>query len=393
MSTVVASKTQWFEQATNCRLDDLSWCFSLPVSDASDAARGARDEAAAAEVDSDTADAGSKHADTSQHEGDDAGSDAAASSTRDGLDGVGPDTDDWEEHLLRGGSCSIGEVLGIIQDEFPEVTVSKIRFLEAKGLLTPERRPSGYRSFAVGDVRQLRWILLAQREYYLPLKVIGERIKRGEVPHDFPVVAGSTKSASTPRPPKAVPEWARDDDDPALPDALPTLRVIRGETASTSGDTAPSTTPPSAGPPEHGDALAGGGEPDIPAGATFTRHELAKAADMAVSEIEALDKFGLLPIATRTAGTDLYGERAVTVARLARQLLRFGLEARHLRMYRTFADREAALFNQLVDPLMRRRDAESHRQARARAKELARLGDEMRDVLLAEAMRDVIDDD
>ena len=114
---------------------------------------------------------------------------------------------------------------------------------------------------------------------------------------------------------------------------------------------------------------------------------------MAVSEIEALDKFGLLPIATRTAGTDLYGERAVTVARLARQLLRFGLEARHLRMYRTFADREAALFNQLVDPLMRRRDAESHRQARARAKELARLGDEMRDVLLAEAMRDVIDDD
>jgi DNA-binding transcriptional MerR regulator len=307
----------------------------------------------------------------------------------------GAEGGDWEEHLLRGGACSIGEVLGIIQDEFPEVTVSKIRFLEAKGLLTPERRPSGYRSFAAEDVRQLRWILLAQREYYLPLKVIGERIKRGEVPRDFPLAAGSTKTAASARQPKAVPEWARDDDDPDLSGVLPTLRVIRDDAVGPADDVESASVPVDPGESTPTDVFDSdtGAEPDVLAGSTFTRHELAKAADMAVSEIEALDKFGLLPVATRTAGTDLYGERAVKVARLARQMLRFGLEPRHLRMYRTFADREAALFSQLVDPLMRRRDAESHRQARSRAKDLARLGDEMRDVLLAEAMRDVLDND
>ena len=72
---------------------------------------------------------------------------------------------------------SIGEVLGLLQDEFPDVTISKIRFLESQGLIDPERTPSGYRKFYDADVERLRFILREQREHFLPLKVIKDRLE------------------------------------------------------------------------------------------------------------------------------------------------------------------------------------------------------------------------
>src|SRR5215510_10656277 len=71
---------------------------------------------------------------------------------------------------------SIGEVLALLQSEFPDVTISKIRFLESQGLIDPERTPSGYRKFYPADVERLRWILRQQKEHFLPLKVIKERL-------------------------------------------------------------------------------------------------------------------------------------------------------------------------------------------------------------------------
>src|SRR5436190_7419491 len=71
---------------------------------------------------------------------------------------------------------SIGEVLSLLQEEFPNVTISKIRFLESQGLLDPERTPSGYRKFYPPDVERLRWVLQQQRENYLPLKVIRDKL-------------------------------------------------------------------------------------------------------------------------------------------------------------------------------------------------------------------------
>src|SRR5207245_8915429 len=71
---------------------------------------------------------------------------------------------------------SIGEVLSLLKDEFPDITISKIRFLESQGLLDPERTPSGYRKFYEADVERLRWILRQQREHFLPLKVIKGRL-------------------------------------------------------------------------------------------------------------------------------------------------------------------------------------------------------------------------
>src|SRR5690606_9549587 len=71
---------------------------------------------------------------------------------------------------------SIGEVLSLLQEEFPDVTISKIRFLESQGLLDPERTPSGYRKFYDQDIQRLRWILYQQKDHYLPLKVIKDRL-------------------------------------------------------------------------------------------------------------------------------------------------------------------------------------------------------------------------
>ncbi len=75
---------------------------------------------------------------------------------------------------------SIGEVLSLLQDEFPEVTISKIRFLESQGLIDPERTPSGYRKFSDGDYDRLYWILEQQRDNYLPLRVIRDRLDEGQ---------------------------------------------------------------------------------------------------------------------------------------------------------------------------------------------------------------------
>ena len=86
---------------------------------------------------------------------------------------------------------SIGEVLSLLQDEFPDVTISKIRFLEAQGLLDPERTPSGYRKFYEADVDRLRYILREQKDNYLPLKVIKDRLDETGPVRTAPTAAGS----------------------------------------------------------------------------------------------------------------------------------------------------------------------------------------------------------
>ena len=95
---------------------------------------------------------------------------------------------------------SIGEVLGLLLDEFPDVTISKIRFLESQGLIEPERTPSGYRKFYDADVERLRFILREQRENYLPLKVIRDRLE-GETPTGgVPRTAEPTTQLERPEP-------------------------------------------------------------------------------------------------------------------------------------------------------------------------------------------------
>ncbi|MFJ4628960.1 MerR family transcriptional regulator [Streptomyces sp. NPDC088847] len=209
------------------------------------------------------------------------------------------------------GLMSIGTVLTVLRDEFPEVTISKIRFLESEGLIEPQRTPSGYRKFSPADVERLGHVLRMQRDHYLPLKVIREHL-----------------------------------------DAM-----ARGEAAPL----------PTVGRQRDGEAAL---EPvEGPTAARIGRAELMAAAGIGEQELEEWESYGL--IAPLPDG--VYDAEAVTVAGLVLELGRFGIEPRHLRVMKAAADREAGLVDQVVAPLKRHRNPQTRAHAEARTKELAGL--------------------
>lgn len=245
---------------------------------------------------------------------------------------------------------SIGEVLSLLRPEFPDLTISKIRFLESQGLLNPERTPSGYRKFYDGDVDRLRWVLRQQREQYLPLKVIKGRLGTEELEAE----GGSSSRVVTAAPPaeRPRPEPEPEPEAPAAPPA------------------------PAAGPFDA--ALAG---------VNLSLEELAAAAGLRVEQVQDLEKFGLFT--GRVVGSSsYYDEDSLVIARLAAGFLRFGVEGRHLRMYKTAAEREATFFEQLVMPLLKQRNPSARRQAIETLQELGRLGQGLRGAMLRQALRD-----
>ena len=280
---------------------------------------------------------------------------------------------------------SIGEVLALLRDEFPDVTISKIRFLESQGLVDPERTPSGYRRFYDKDIERLRWILRQQREHYLPLKVIKGRLDDVEpsVEYPDPVVVSPVESTDAPTPellveshtavvvvPQVVapPVLARR----VLPE--PSLFATRARTpgAKRADDLRPQVL---------ARQVAEEVDPDA-----MTASEMAAATGMRVADIAELERFGL--IVHRDAGNvAIYDRDALVVARLAAAFRAHGLEPRHLRMFKVTADREAALFEQLVLQLARQRTVEARRELRDTLTDLSRLTDSLHSVLLAEALR------
>lgn len=228
-----------------------------------------------------------------------------------------------------GALLSIGAVLGKLREEFPEVTISKIRFLEAEGLVEPQRTPSGYRKFAAGDVRRLAYVLRVQRDHYLPLRVIKEHLEcldRGEQP------------------------------------VLPALGAGEG------------ATEPPGGP---GDALA------APEGLRVGRKEFLAATGAGEAELEQWESYGLV----EAAGDGAYDGEAVAIGRLIADLGRYGLEPRHLRAVKAAADREAGLVEQLVAPLRRHRNPQTRRHAETTAEELAELSVRLHAAMLRSALR------
>ncbi|CAA9219390.1 MAG: transcriptional regulator, MerR family [uncultured Acidimicrobiales bacterium] len=265
---------------------------------------------------------------------------------------------------------SIGEVLDQLKVDFPDVTISKIRFLESQGLVDPERTPSGYRKFYEGDVARLRWILRQQREHFLPLKVIKDRLEReGEAALD-------DEMAPTPAPAPA----------PAAPAAAEPADAPAEEAVRT--DRASSPTPRS-----DGQAAPGGG-PDIllsgMSSATFTREELASASGCDEAALADLERYGLL-VGKAVGGSSYFDEESLIVARLAAAFARHGVEARHLRMYKTAAEREAGFFQQVVLPGVKQRDPAGRRQSLEALADLVRLGEGLRGSILRQALRPYVD--
>jgi DNA-binding transcriptional MerR regulator len=230
---------------------------------------------------------------------------------------------------------SIGEVLAQLRPEFPDITISKIRFLEAEGLIHPERTPSGYRKFSRDDVGRLRFVLAQQRDNYLPLRVIKEHLDAIDRGLEPPGVAGGG---------------------PRLPRALS----------------------PAEGLPRPDDFLR------EPSDVRLSREELLLAAGLENDQLDQLEQYGLL--AVRGKGSH-YDADALVVARTVAEMARFGIEARHLRAYRTAADREVGLFEQVVTPLIRQRNPEARARAEEAVRELAALSVRLHAALVKAGLR------
>ena len=275
---------------------------------------------------------------------------------------------------------SIGEVLDLLKGEFPDITISKIRFLEGQGLLDIERTPSGYRKFHDPDVARLKWILRQQREHFLPLRVIRERLARsgGEVPEGAVDIDLTEAEHAPQQAPEPAAVGARAVPAPSEPPAAaaPPPRPAPSEPAG------PAPEAEAEAGPAHDSVADGDGT-----GVTRTAEELAAAAGLDIEVLRELERFGLVT-GRRVAGAVEYDADALGVAKAAAGFARHGVEARHLRGYLISAEREAALYEQLVLPLSRQRTPAGRRAAAARLDELVGLGASMRSALLRSAFRE-----
>jgi len=226
---------------------------------------------------------------------------------------------------------TIGEVVQRLAPSYPDLSISKVRFLEEEGLITPERTAGGYRKFAHNDVGRIEMILRLQRDHFLPLAVIREKladVDRGRIP---PELQRGPASVSEPLP------------------------------------------------------LAGADEGPLPL------DDVPSALAIPVSFVRELAEFGIVEIADGDAGESI--DRAdVASLHAAWDLRRFGVEPRHLRMYDTFAEREAALFTQILMPAFRHKTAESRQKLGETLSELGSLTDELKGRLLRRALAKAFED-
>jgi len=229
---------------------------------------------------------------------------------------------------------SIGEVLSQLRADFPDVTISKIRFLEAEGLIEPERTASGYRKFSRDDVARLRYVLSAQRDNYLPLRVIKQHLEAIDRGLEPPSTAGAG---------------------PQVPRALVAAEGLPGPEAFARE----------------------------PSELRLSRDELLDAAGLDAGQFAQIEQFGLL--APRPGG--YYDGDALVIAKTVAEMSRFGLEPRHLRAFRASADREVGLVEQVVSPLVRQRNPEARGRAEEVARELAALSVKLHATLVRAGLR------
>lgn len=393
------------------------------------------------------------------------------------------------------GYLALGELLDLLRPDFPDLTVSKIRFLEQQGLLSPERTPSGYRKFFPSHAVRLRWILAQQEGTYLPLREIKTRLSTAEVEGIFtaedllspvpiervaavtPLIRqGSLSRRLSNGQPGSDDEADVDDDhagdgslrgapiaalgerrhpaglarraatafasmngpegSEAHPSSRPSASTIARAEANArdisnnpyreSGGSAPEPpnsaddkqqTPPTDDPGRRGNLrsvpagldlgnASEGTQPDqaddnllalrsdVPSSTGFTSRftfaELAAAANMSPDELRQIEQYGLI-VGRPVAGMVYFDDDALAAAQLAKSFRAFGVEPRHLRIFRTAVDREADFYAQVVSPLVYRREERSRQQALANLAELHELGAKLRDATLRQVLRTTFD--
>src|SRR5918999_3920613 len=226
---------------------------------------------------------------------------------------------------------SIGEVLVALKAEFPDITISKIRFLEGEGLIEPERTPSGYRKFYETDIERLRSILRMQRDEYLPLKVIKERLARQDAGAD----GDEAEELS------------------ASEDAIPVDEEIA----------------------------------EAPTGLQMSLEEMATATGIDRERIKELESFGIVD-SHGPDGARYYDGDDFIILSIVKDFFRYGIEARHLTMYKHFADRESSFFDQIVAPTLRQKNPDARRTAAQTLADLSATSRKFKQALLRTNLRE-----
>jgi DNA-binding transcriptional MerR regulator len=211
----------------------------------------------------------------------------------------------------RSGLRSIGQVLAGLKGDFPDISISKIRFLEAEGLISPERAASGYRRYDDADIERLRYILSVQRDQYLPLRVIRQHLELLDRGQPLPAAPPGPDQGPAPASP-AAPAGLESSSAPAPP-AAPPRQSVR-----------------------------------------LSRSELLEATGLSEPALAELER-NLIVAPKR--GTTHYGREAVTLGVAAKKLAEYGIDGRHLRAFKMSADREVALVEQAIAPHVRRAGA------------------------------------
>jgi DNA-binding transcriptional MerR regulator len=232
-----------------------------------------------------------------------------------------------------GEGLSIGAVLGRLRPDFPDVTISKIRFLESEGLIQPARTASGYRQFTPADVARLRVVLAAQRDHYLPLKVIKEQLDAAD----------------------------RGDDADDLPRSSRGLASVPAEGLPAAEEFADAPT------------------------RRLTQEELLEQADISTSMLRDLEQYGLV----RPGAAGFYDTESAAVAKLVRMMAEYGIEPRHLRAFRASADREVGLLEQIVAPMYRQHGDDARGRADEAMRELAALSVGLHTLLVKAGLRQI----
>jgi DNA-binding transcriptional MerR regulator len=250
-----------------------------------------------------------------------------------GAVGVGP-AGSGEGHA-REKSMTIGAVCKALSQEFPDISISKIRYLENQKLLTPRRTPGGYRLYTTGDVQRLRTILRLQRDEFLPLRVIRQELATG---------------AASDHPPAA-----------ARPAAAGAGRASRPPRAAISVRDA---------------------------GALYSTDEVLEDTRADPGLVKELEEFGVIKGDVR-GGVKYYDETEREIVRAATELARYGVAGRNLRVFRTSADREAALLQQILAPALRSRNAERRKDAVEALENLAAVTTHLKHLLLIRDLRKI----
>jgi DNA-binding transcriptional MerR regulator len=232
-------------------------------------------------------------------------------------------------------AMTIGAVCKALEQEFPDISISKIRYLEDQKLLAPRRTPGGYRLYSGGDVQRLRTILRLQRDEFLPLRVIRQELASGR--------AGNEVA-------------------PSAADGAGTSAARRKRN--------PSVTAPSSG-------------------ALYSLDDVIEETRAEPRLVSELEEYGVIKGEVR-AGTKYYDETEREIVRAVTELARYGVGGRNLRAFRTSADREAALLQQILAPALRSRNAKRRKEAIEALENLAAVTTHLKHLLLIRDLRKIV---